>query len=140
MRILFAKINSDNIVTQVVETEEEDCYDEDNCVCESVATERFDLVFPDGESHTWKKLPHGVDVGCRYDPENDQWILPQPYPSWTFDKTGFGQWVPPVEQPDPPGSDDDPTYIALYWNEDTQEWIKEYQEIPEEDPEAGVTS
>lgn len=52
-------------------------------------------------------------IGYTYDPTKDNFIAPQPYPSWTLDSND--QWQPPLPQPPAP-----PT---THWNELLQEWV-----------------
>lgn len=52
-------------------------------------------------------------VGYLYDEVNDVFIPPQPYESWTLDKT-IWDYVPPVAYPN-----DDNIYL---WNETTKSW------------------
>ena len=52
-------------------------------------------------------------IGYTYDAVNQNFIAPQPYPSWTLDAND--QWQPPIPQPAPP-----PKTI---WSEQLQEWI-----------------
>lgn len=52
-------------------------------------------------------------VGYLYDRDNDVFIPPQPYESWTLDKTTWN-YVPPIDYPN-----DDNIYE---WNENTQQW------------------
>lgn len=52
-------------------------------------------------------------VGYIYDAQLDAFYSPQPFASWTLNKTTC-LWEPPVAYPD-----DDNTYI---WNEETQTW------------------
>ena len=51
-------------------------------------------------------------IGYTYDAVNDNFIAPQPYPSWTLDSNDI--WQPPVPQP--------PAPPQTYWDEDTQTW------------------
>lgn len=51
-------------------------------------------------------------VGYRYDSERDQFIAPQPYPSWILG--AFGDWKPPVPHPNDGGK--------YFWQEETQTW------------------
>lgn len=51
-------------------------------------------------------------IGYTYDPENDIFISPQPYPSWTLDDNF--DWQPPKPMP----SDG-----FWYWDEELGEWI-----------------
>jgi hypothetical protein len=57
-------------------------------------------------------------VGFTYDPVNDVFILPKPYPSWSLDKNY--DWKPPIEQPVNNKNYD--------WNELKQIWeLSKYQ-------------
>ena len=49
-------------------------------------------------------------IGWTYDDQANQFVAPQPYPSWTLDANN--DWQPPTPKPDG----------AYYWNEDTQTW------------------
>ena len=51
-------------------------------------------------------------VGYTYDAGKQNFIAPQPYPSWTLDSNDI--WQPPVPQPPPPPN--------TYWDETTQTW------------------
>ena len=53
-------------------------------------------------------------VGYTYDPINDAFIPPQPYPSWLLNSKK--QWEPPIAYP---------TDGKLYgWNEESGEWLE----------------
>jgi hypothetical protein len=52
-------------------------------------------------------------VGYSYDPINDVFITPKPYPSWALDENF--DWQPPVPMPE----DNSHRYD---WNEDLGEW------------------
>lgn len=52
-------------------------------------------------------------IGFRYDAELDQFIAPQPYPSWTLD--AVGEWQPPVTHPNDGG--------RYSWDEGTEMWV-----------------
>jgi hypothetical protein len=51
-------------------------------------------------------------IGFSYDPVNDVFIAPQPYPSWTLDNDF--NWQPPTPRPEGMG---------WYWNEAEQVWV-----------------
>ena len=51
-------------------------------------------------------------IGYTYDAINQNFIAPQPYPSWTLDSND--QWQPPTPQP--------PAPPKTYWDEETQTW------------------
>ena len=50
-------------------------------------------------------------IGYTYDHIRDEFVAPQPYPSWTLDENN--DWQPPTAKPD--GN--------YYWDEDTQTWL-----------------
>ena len=53
-------------------------------------------------------------VGYTYDPIDDAFIAPKPYPSWALNSKK--QWEPPIAYP---------TDGKLYgWNEETGEWLE----------------
>ena len=51
-------------------------------------------------------------IGYTYDAVNQNFIAPQPYPSWILDSNDI--WQPPVPQP--------PAPPQTYWDEETQTW------------------
>lgn len=51
-------------------------------------------------------------INYTYDAVKNNFIAPQPYPSWTLDTNDI--WQPPVPQP--------PAPPQTYWDEDTQTW------------------
>ena len=57
-------------------------------------------------------------IGMIYDPVNDWFHAPQPYPSWILNDKA--QWEAPVAKPD--------NEKFYQWNENTQKWI----EVPNE--------
>jgi hypothetical protein len=98
----FAKIDKDNVVTQVI-----------------VAEQDFINSGKVGDSFLWVQTSYNnnfrkryAGVGCTYDKINDVFIAPQPHASWTLD-VSF-DWQPPTAMPD-----DGKEYE---WNEDTQAW------------------
>tara|TARA_B100001939_G_scaffold257292_1_gene224196 strand:- start:262 stop:684 length:423 start_codon:yes stop_codon:yes gene_type:complete len=66
-------------------------------------------------------------IGYKYDVDNDVFIEPQPYASWTLDSNTWS-WKPPVEMPE--YTEEDYNNMAAYiWNEDTQSWDKQINKI-----------
>jgi hypothetical protein len=57
-------------------------------------------------------------VGCSYDSVADEFVAPQPFPSWTLNSSN--DWVPPVPHPEGPEGD----YFTFYWDEDNQQWAE----------------
>ena len=100
----FAKIDKDNIVTQVLVTEQD-----------------FINSGKVGDSFLWIQTSYNnnfrkqyAGIGYTYDKTNDVFILPQPFASWTLDASF--DWQPPTAMPD-----DGKNYT---WNEKTKAWVK----------------
>ena len=98
----FAKLNKDNIVTEVI-----------------VAEQDFINSGKVGDSFLWIQTSYNNNFrkqyarsGYKYDKINEVFIKPQPHASWTLDASF--DWQPPKAMPD-----DDKKYS---WNEDTQAW------------------
>ena len=98
----FAKIDKDNIVTEVI-----------------VAEQDFINSGKVGDSFLWIQTSYNnnfrkqyASVGHTYDKTNDVFISPQPYSSWTLDSNH--DWQAPKAMPD-----DGKEYS---WNEDTKAW------------------
>lgn len=54
-------------------------------------------------------------IGFVYDPENDVFYEPQPFPSWTLNTTTW-TWEPPIALPS------DADTVVYEWNEADQTW------------------
>ena len=98
----FAKIDSNNIVTEVI-----------------VAEQDFIDSGSVGDSSLWIQTSYNgnfrkqfASIGHTYDKVNDVFITPQLYASWTLDASF--DWQPPIAYPD-----DDKKYT---WNEETEAW------------------
>ncbi len=98
----FAKIDSNNIVTQVI-----------------VAEQDFINSGAVGDSFLWVQTSYNGNfrkqfggVGYTYDKTNDIFVAPKPYASWTLDSNH--DWQPPTAMPSD-GKD-------YYWDEDTTSW------------------
>jgi len=89
----YAKINSENIVENVI-------------ICEdSVVTTLPGFYVKETES------TKNAFIGSTWDKENNKFIALKPYDSWTLDENF--DWKAPVEQ----------TVPNSYWNEETQSWV-----------------
>jgi len=104
----FAKIDKDNIVTQVI-----------------VAEQDFINSGAMGDSTDWietskKRLfrKNYAGIGHTYDAARDAFIPPKPYPSWTLNEDTC-DWDAPTASPHLLPQDEAPHYE---WNEDTQAW------------------
>ena len=52
-------------------------------------------------------------IGGSYDPIRDEFVMPQPFPSWSLDSNN--DWQPPTPRPG----------VKFLWNEELQSWIED---------------
>lgn len=105
----YAFLDENNVVTEVIagidETE----------LIEGVEPEIWYGNFRDQmckrTSYNGKIRKQFAGVGFTFDEVRDEFVLPQPYASWTLDENN--DWQPPIAKPD--GN--------YYWNEATQTWL-----------------
>jgi len=104
----FAQIDENNIVTQVL------------VVPDNAEDRGADYLANDlGLGGNWVQTSYNArirknyaGVGFTYDPVNDWFVAPQPFPSWSLDENA--QWQAPVAYP---------TDGVIYkWNEDNKDW------------------
>ena len=106
----FAKLDSNNIVTEVI-----------------VAEQDFINSGVVGDSFLWVQTSYNgnfrknyAGIGMTYDKTRDAFIPPQPYASWTLVEDTC-QWNPPITHPD-----DDRMYTwdeDIYQADNTKGWI-----------------
>ena len=110
----FAKLDENNIVIDV------------NVVSNNVLTddeEASGLVYLtewSGGHTNWKQTSYNnnfrkqfAGIGYKYDPINNIFIAPRPYPSWSLDNNF--DWQPPVPMP---------TEGLWNWNEQIGDWVE----------------
>lgn len=117
----YAFLNSDNEVVEVITGVDED--DTATLPTDYSSWEEFYETQRDGltckrTSYNTRSNTHILDgtafrgnyagIGYSYDPENDVFIPPQPFPSWTLDQSTWN-YEAPISYPD-----DDNDY---YWDE-----------------------
>ena len=98
----FAKIDKDDIVTEVIVAEQD-------FINSGIVGDSF-LWVQTSYNNNFRKQFAGA--GSTYDKTNEVFISLQPYASWTLDASF--DWQPPTAMPD-----DGKNYI---WNEDTEAW------------------
>jgi hypothetical protein len=111
----FAKIDENNIVTQVIVVANSDCGGGQYPESDSIGAAFCNNLL----GGTWKQTSYNSNfrkqyagVGFKFDADKDIFILPKPYPSWTLDNNG--DWNAPVTRPD-----DGNIYK---WNEEILNW------------------
>ena len=114
-------INDNNIVTQVIVGRDENDLPEGITDWEVYYGEKmgerclrtsYNTV---GNQHTNGGTPYRgnyAGIGFKYDEENDVFVAPQPFPSWTLNDSYL--WEAPVAYPQ-----DGEKYV---WNENRKEW------------------
>jgi len=124
----FAKLDENNIVTQVIVVDTADTSTADGIEKESIGVAFCERLF----GGTWLKTSYNTiagehrtgetpfrgnyaGVGYKYDTENDVFYSPQPFPSWTISAPNW-TWTAPVPMPTPTNGE---MYI---WDEDTKTW------------------
>lgn len=118
----YAFINSNNIVTQVIVGRDEDDLPEGITDWEVYYGEKvgqrclrtsYNTV---GNQHTEGGTPfrgNYAGIGFTYNEEEDVFVPPQPFPSWTLNEATYS-WEAPVAYPE-----DGELYV---WNENKKEW------------------
>lgn len=118
----FAQIDENNIVTQVVVINNEDCQDEDGNESEAVGVAFCKSLF--GEDTNWVQTSYNANfrknyasIGGVWDPANDAFYEPKPYNSWSLD-SDF-QWQPPEAHPPERLDDNGEPLGRFFWDEES---------------------
>jgi hypothetical protein len=108
----FAKLNSENVVDQVVVVHNNDAPDEISGVT------FLNSLFGDANwvqtSYNGNIRKNYAGVGYTYDSARDAFIAPQPFPSWVMSEETC-QWDAPVPMP---------TDGQYEWDESTTSWVR----------------
>ena len=117
----FAKLNSKNIVEQVVVIDNAVLDDGTGVENEQQGIDYCIELWGDGTyvqtSYNNNFRKDYAHIGGTFDSSDNGFIKPQPFPSWTFDKDKW-EWIPPI--PDP----DDADTVMYLWNERNLSWDK----------------
>jgi len=121
----YAFLDSNNVVVKVLTGVDEDITQIDMDGTEvggsSEAWEHFYENQPWHSGLTCKRTSYNAasngyrkqyaGIGFTYDEMCDEFVAPQPYPSWTLDENN--DWQPPTPKPDD----------NYYWSEEELEWV-----------------
>jgi hypothetical protein len=109
---IFAKINENNIVENVI-------------VCgENETIENISKLFP---KNLFIETTEGISKNYIWQPDNNRFISPQPYISWTLNNE-TGKWEAPVMKPSSSifkNSENNSVELkpwSLIWNDDLNRW------------------
>ena len=118
----FAKLDENNVVTQVVVVANKDTADADGVEKEHIGAAYLESLL----GGTWKQTSyHGnirknyAGIGYTYDADIDAFVAPKPYPSWVLDENA--QWQAPVPMPADAGTGEPPKMYS--WDEATLSWV-----------------
>lgn len=113
----FAKLDSNNIVTQVVVVDNSVLLKADGTESELKGKQFLNSLFG---TATWKQTSYNgtirknyAGVGYKYDATRDAFIPPQPFASWTLNETTC-TWESPVPMP---------TDGIYNWDDANQQWV-----------------
>jgi len=131
----FCKINKDNLVEDIIVIDNHQLLDEDGEEQEALGLDFIkDVLKFDGD---WKQCSYNNNIrgnypadGYTYDEENDEFIPPQPYPSWTYNFETHNLECPVPYPETPPQDQEDQGELfdtgkeewTYQWNEEDQSW------------------
>lgn len=112
----FAKLDENNVVTQVIVVANKDTADAEGVEKEHIGAAFCERLF----GGTWKQTSYNgnkrknyAGIGFTYNADIDAFVPPKPYASWTLNNE-TAQWEAPTPMPD-----DGQMYT---WNEETTSW------------------
>ena len=115
----FAQLDDNNVVTQVIVVDNSELEDGNGVEQEAIGITFCTNLF--GADTRWKQTSYNgnfrgqyAGIGYKYDPVNDVFVTPQPFPSWNLSNIDHYTWKPPMAMPD------DGNFYT--WNETTQQW------------------
>jgi hypothetical protein len=114
----FAKLDENNLVTQVIVVDNKDTADAAGVEKEYIGVAFCEKLL----GGTWKQTSYNgrfrknyAGIGYTYNASIDAFVPPKPFASWLLNNE-TGQWDPPVPMPD-----DGKMYT---WNEETTSWVE----------------
>jgi hypothetical protein len=119
----FAKLDENNIVTQVIVVANKDTSDVNGVEKEYIGAAFCEKLF----GGTWKQTSYNgnfrknyAGIGYSYNADIDAFVPPKPHNSWILNNT-TAQWEAPTPLPEDSGTGDPPKYYS--WNEETTSWV-----------------
>ena len=118
----FAKLDENNVVVFVTVGRDEDNGLEAELSARTGDVYKQTSYNTHGGVHSLGGTPfrkNYAGLGYTYDPTNDVFYAPQPYPSWTISAPTW-TWTSPVPYPTDVGTEESPKRYT--WNEETKAW------------------
>lgn len=130
----FAKLDDNNVVTEVTVIANSDTSTPDGTEKESIGAAFCERLF----GGRWVQTSYNnnfrgryAGVGYTYNEELDMFITPKPFPSWILNSE-TGLWEAPVAKPADDGQKNDQEMTIIYlWNEENQQWDDVTPEPPQ---------
>ncbi len=123
----FAEIDNDYQVVRVLKVDNLKCVDADGSEQEEIGVEFLRSLY--GEKTNWVQTSYNENKrkmfagkGYRYLPEQDIFVPPSPFPSWTLNRSA-GKWEAPTPEPE-----HNEERESTRWSEDDQKWYVEENE------------
>jgi hypothetical protein len=122
----YARLDENNIVTQVIVVSNDDCTDANGNEVESIGVAFCQKLL--GAETNWKKTSYNnsirvryAGIGYSYNAELDAFIAPKPFASWVLNEETT-DWESPVG-PAPSLTEAQVTALSYYtWDEENGEW------------------
>lgn len=120
----FAKLDDNNIVTQVIVVGNKDTADANGVEKEYIGAAFCERLF----GGVWKQTSYNgnirknyAGIGYTFDAERDAFIPPKPYNSWVLNEDTC-QWKAPVDMPADADTGKPPKMYS--WDEATLSWVE----------------
>jgi hypothetical protein len=120
----FAKLDANNVVTQVIVVGNKDTSDAAGVEKEYIGAAFCERLF----GGTWKQTSYNgnmrknyAGIGYTYDAGRDAFIPPKPFNSWVLVEETC-QWKAPVDMPADAGTGEPPKRYT--WDEATTSWVE----------------
>jgi hypothetical protein len=118
----YAKLDENNVVTQVIVVDNKDCADANGVEKEYIGAAFCERLF----GGTWKQTSYNgnmrknyAGIGYTYNADIDAFVPPKPFASWLLNEE-TAQWEAPTPMPEDAGTGDPPK--RYQWDEETVSW------------------
>ena len=125
----FARIDENNVVTQVIVVANKDTADANGVEKEYIGAAFCEKLF----GGTWKQTSYNgtirknyAGIGYTYNADIDAFVPPKPFASWVLNNE-TAQWEAPVPMPEDSGTGEPPKMYS--WDEATTSWKEMEVEI-----------
>ena len=120
----FARLDENNVVTQVVVVDNRDTSTPDGVEKEYIGAAFCERLF----GGTWKQTSYNgnfrknyAGIGYTFDADLDAFVPPKPFNSWILN-ADLAQWEAPVALPEDANTGDPPKRYV--WDEATVNWVE----------------